>query len=397
MVMKRKRVVNTTMRRVARRRYQPAKSFVRYPKSSFVTPKLSNYQRMVVPGRRRKRYPGKYRKYNKSKDQIEISQHNDLSMHSAGICRMPGGQYHKTLGEYKYRVITQFTDLSGQTGRQLLLNGIERIFSRSQIIGNTATSASAPDQFPDDLFLLNPNSTRGTNTLFPGPADPVSFNDYLYIKSVKFDTKVLSLTNVAQKVTAYWLTPNYDTDLTPQQSWTEIVNGKNLSQGPAGTRPTLLTLAAIGGADGPLAIGANPFEHIEFRKQWKVMFKQVFVLQPGDQRAISGTIVYNKAISRKTFLNVRKTEYLKGFTVFPFIIVEAGLVGISSTTGTRSAEVSTAVPFVGVFSDYLLRFGSLPESRNSTNRLVEHHIVNDTTDVTAFVNSVDQEQIQTLV
>lgn len=339
-------------------------------------------------------YKGGYRTKNttqrkkKKDDAIEISQHNDLSLKHIGFYKVPGGVHRKTLASYTYRDIVPWI-VSSVEGKQAV-DFPECIFTRPMIIGDTSTNFAERYRLPDDFYNLNPYVTSmQASTFYPGPIPAIVSSDYLYIKNVKCTTRFLSMETIPQKVTCYWLMPNYDTGVNPITQWTSIINSKNLTQGAAGARQVVGTTTAVGGAESINTLSSSPWIHPEFRKNWKCIKKQQFVLQPGDQRNLSFNIIYNKAINRNTFLNLRTAgEFMKGFTVFPMIIAEGGLVGVGAAAATTASEVTTGSTKVGVLTDYMYHFGALPASRISTNRHVDHQIV-DIDETTQYVKMID--------
>lgn len=344
--------------------------------------KIANYLR---GGSKKSRLFTKTNTY-KGDDQIEISQHNDMSMKNIGTYRFKGGQYKKTEGTYLYRDIVPWV-VSSVAGKQAV-DFPEVIFTQFQIIGSTSANFAERYRLPDDLYALNPNANPTPLTsIYPGPPTGILSNDYMYIKHVKVATRFLSMETIPQKVTVYWVTPKFDTDNNPITQWDSIVTSKNLSQGAAGARSVVTTLTALGGAESINTLGSSPWHHIEFRKNWGMVKKQQFVLQPGDQRNITFKVVYNKAINRNTFTNLRNNLFLKGYTVFPIIVVEGGLIGIGSDVASTASEVTTGPTKVGVLTDYQFVLGALPQSRFSVHRHVDHQIVNP--DVSQYQRMID--------
>lgn len=322
----------------------------------------------------------------KGDDQIEISQHNDMSMKNIGVYRFKGGHYKKTEGTYLYRDIVPWV-ISSVAGKQAV-DFPEVIFTQYQITGSTSTNFAERYRLPDDLFLLNPNANPTPSTaIYPGPPTAVLSNDYMYIKHVKVATRFLSMETIPQKVTVYWVTPKYDSDQNPITQWESIVTSKNISQGSAGARSVVTTTTALGGAESINTLGSSPWQHIEFRKNWGLVKKQKFVLQPGDQRNITFKVVYNKAINRNTFVNLRNNVFLAGYTVFPIVVIEGGLIGIGSDVASTASEVTTGPTKVGLLTDYQFVMGALPQSRFSVHRHVDHQIINP--DVSQYQRMID--------
>lgn len=334
---------------------------------------------------RKNRIFTKTRRYGKPDDQIEISQHNDMSLKNLGIYKFPGGSPKNVLGTYLYRNIVPMV-LQGVAGKQAV-DYPEIILTRNMIIGSVDPAFSNRFKLADDLYFLNPFNAIPGSTFYPTPPVNPNDTDYMFIKHIDVQTRFLSMETIPQKVTVYWCTPKFDNDATPMEAWERIINSKNLTQGPAAARSVVTTVNAIGGAESLNTLSSSPWHHAEFRKQWSSIKKQQFVLQPGDQRNLKFKIIYNKAVNRGTFKNIRMALFLKGYSVFPLIIVEGGLIGVGSDVASTASEVTTGPTKVGVLTDYQYVLGALPQSRFAVNRHVDHQIVNP--DVSQYQRMID--------
>lgn len=344
---------------------------------------------------------GKSKKLGKSKSHaktrtsdenaLEISQHNDLSekkLHDVVIGTRK--KLTKTVGYFTYRDVTQ--QMADQVQGYQSVEFLECVMTRNMLVGTLNANTNDRYALPDDLFLLNPSLSVSVNAIHNNTPFPAVFReDCIGLKSVIMKTKCLSLCTAPQKVSIYWLTPKYDTGINPNAQWSSILASKGSTQGTTATPKTTVGVTAVAGGQVPDVgfPGENPFQHKEFRKNWRCLQKSKFILQPGDQRHLSFAVHYNKVFVRNTFLNLRTAgEFLKNITIFPMVIVEGGLVGITPDTGTLTSEVAQAGPKVGFFCDYLYKFSGLPAPRVSAHREAMH-VIAQTSQVARYIDDED--------
>lgn len=328
---------------------------------------------------------------NSDENALEISQHNDLSekkLHDVVVGTRK--KLSKTVGYFTYRDVTQ--QIADQVQGYQSVEFLENVLTRNMLIGTTNANTNDRYALPDDLFLLNPSQSVTVNAIHNNTPFPQVFReDCIGLKTVVMKTKCLSLCTAPQKVTIYWLTPKYDTGISPNAQWSSILASKGSTQANTATPKATVGVAAVPGGQVPDVgfPGENPFQHKEFRKNWKCLQKTKFILQPGDQRHLSFVAHYNKVFVRNTFVNLRTAgEFLKNITIYPMVIVEGGLVGITPDIGTLSSEVAQAGPKVGFFCDYLYRFSGLPAPRISAHREAMH-VIAQTSQVARYIDDED--------
>jgi len=78
---------------------------------------------------------------------------------------------------------------------------------------------------------------------------------------------------------------------------------------------------------------------------------------------------YNRIIEKELFATSRTGQYLKGLTIFPMCITNAGLAGISSSAELEATEVSYGEVKVGVMTNQYYSLGALPATRKSFARV----------------------------
>lgn len=325
----------------------------------------------------------------KENEQLEISQHNDLSLYKLPAVTL-NKKVHKTIGGCTYINQNQWL-VEGTQGTQ----GVdfpEALMTRQQIIGDTNNGILERIRWADDPFLLILGPNADASTIYPGPFPAVNTNDKLYLRKVDTTLELLSMTNVAQHVIIYWLMPKTDTSKNPRQMWEEILASKYSTQGPAVIPANVGTLTATAGTSTILLHGQMPFDHPEFRKAWTYVNKEEIVLQPGDQRKYEMKIQYNTILNRQEFVSNRQGTYMKGVTVVPFIIAKAGLVGIEGSGDMNTTRVAHGFTKVGVLQTHKIKFGALPATRPNTARTYQGTIVNAATgEKQQIINDLDQE------
>lgn len=284
-------------------------------------------------------------------------------------------KHPQTLGRYGYHDISTYV-IEGIQGQQIT-DFTENLFTRDMLVGNTSSTISERFKVPDDLYNLNPFVNRPTSTVFPNAISGVAASDKLYIKSVYVKHCFLSMTILPQEVYVYYLTPRFDTNQNPINFWESILQAKSQGQNNQGPVQDF----AANPSPGAQAIqdwGANPFTHVEFRNNWKVVKSSKIVLQAGEQVDLSLTLQYEKIINRNTVNQTRATQFLAGITVFPMMIVRAALEGIKPNTESPATAVAYGKPKVGVMSNYYMHFRALPQSRHDVGRTYTGQVVNTT-------------------
>lgn len=347
---------------------------------------------------RRKVRKQKWKVIPKSKDNLEISQHNDMSSHALGPIVL-GKKKIRTLANAQYHISQQFI-MSGVQGLQVS-DSPDIMCTRAQLLGDVLTNNRVDrDNWPDSPWNLVFNGHAGTaaTPVFTTPPVAPFLSDKLCLQSASVNISCLSMKNVAQELTLYMLTPKHDTSQTPLNSWQTVMSNKSMGQPAPGVAQNTTTTTATAGVSNPNIYGENPFTHKEFRKQWKVLKKQVFILQPGDSRRYSTKIHWNRVIDQATLRNQRTSAYLANITVFPFVIVRAGMCGIhefADVTFGSALEVVHANAKVGFLCNQHFTFGALPTARVSTNRTYIGEIVqkNLVSEGLGTINAVDTEVV----
>lgn len=359
---------------------------------------VENRMRRVMNqvSKKRRGPPKQNTKEKKQRNILLTSDHTGLAVKKLGRIKlyksMP--KHGKELGEYLYQNVTNWV-IDGQVGKQVT-DFPEVLFTRDQLIGaNLSTSRFERYRWDIDPFKLNPFVAKPTSLLYPGPHPETSKSDVLYIKNVKLDCQLLSMKNVPQEVKVYWVTPKFDTDINPLDSWNNVLNAKNDGILPPTRSAGIGTSTAASGRSGSTDVGANPFHHRQFRDTWRCVTSSTVLLQAGEQVNLEVVFDMHKILSRSTLAEVRNQQFLAGITVFPMLICRAGLAGVATNlagVGGSATEISHAPVKVGTLTNYIIKFGALPTSRHSSSFVYPGIIEGDeTTDILTTINDQDQE------
>jgi len=299
------------------------------------------------------------------------SNHTGMAIKDIGVVTMgpPKAKVPNTIGNYKFQNRNQWV-VAGVFGQQVA-DYFECLFTRTQLVGAVDNLRANRLSWPVSPFGLNPYVNRSNTTVFPNPITEVSRSDVLYIKNVNMKLDLLSMVTVPQEVMVYWMTPVFDTNINPIDSWITIMEAKN--QGGVVQIPSALVmqLNSTGGNARNIDYGQNPFHNREFTKVWKAVKSSKVILQAGEQVNLRLKFHYEKVVSRSTIAEVRGGQFLAGLTIFPMVIVRSGLVGVlpeGTGSGTPAGEVTNAACKVGAVTNYQIEFGALGAARLSTNQ-----------------------------
>lgn len=308
-----------------------------------------------------------------------VAESTGMQMKKLGVFQVPN--YNpmaiESLGTYKYHNINQWVMFS-QQGLQNV-DYLENLFTRDQLFGLTDNNRYDRFKWADDPFLLNPYSVTPTNPIHSvaQPQD-VARNDVLYIKSAKVTVELLNMTLLPQNTKIYFCTPHFDTDRNPIDFWTDIVESQSNQMTAAGIANDLAINTVVAGKSKITDTRSNPFTYQEFRNQWSAITSQNIILQAGEQVNFSFDIQVNKVIHRETLNEARKYRFLRGLTVFPLVITNAGMAGVAPGAEFEAAEVAYGEVKVGAIMNQMITFGALPTSRKSFNRVYKGVVENVT-------------------
>lgn len=349
---------------------------------------VSSAARTLVNQRFRSRGPGSrtQTRHKKKRDDV-VQQAEGMVTRDLGVIKMykVKPKHGKLQGTYRYTNINNWV-MQATQGLQVV-DFTEHILNRDMLIGTTSNVRNNRLQLPDDLYTLNPFYARPASALYT--AEPgVTRSDNLYIISCNVRLQLLSMTQYPQIVKIYWMTPVFDTNINPVDTWVGLNDSKRLGQGPQAVASTLAGLTATAGFATINDIDSNPFHHREYRKHWKALKANHIVLQAGEQIDMKIKFDYEKIVNRET-LAIRNTPYLSGLTIIPLVIAYGGLVGISADVPSKCSEVGHGEPKIGTVMNQMFTFGALPQSRISTARTYDG-LIAGSTEVVKVIDDEDE-------
>lgn len=332
-------------------------------------------------------------KRSKDHDQLEISQHHDLSLKKVGSFAIGKQSKIKNIhGKFFYTHSNQRVLESAQ-GRQTV-NEIGCVWSRDALIGNTSTTRTLWSKLDVSPFDLNPYVTAiSASTVYPGPFTGIAQDKFCSLH-VNQTVQCLSMTQSTSIVDVYWLMHKTDSDLTPTAVFNTELVAQALTQGSAVNASNLATTTAAGGADRSDVWGSEPFRNATFRKSFKCVHKESFVLQPGDQRNFSINLKYNKVYT-KQYLTNRDSAYYANNTVWVYTRIRGGLAAVATGFVSGADEVSYAGVKVGFVIENKYALGALPQNKLTTSRVFTGIITNDVTDTLKEIDDEDDIIIPT--
>jgi hypothetical protein len=320
------------------------------------------------------------------KDLIQTSQHNDLSRVRLRTAWM--GKFHKInkgAGRMNYRHINQWV-ASGIQGRQVV-DFPEVVLTRNQLIGTTSNARSERYRWDTDPQEMNPYVAADNTAVYPTiTGNPVQ--DKLYIEEVRSDLQMLSMSTLPQQACLYFVTPIYDTENDPVTFFSNLMNDKGLSQPAATTAGTIATTTVSAGVGTHLDVGANPWAHREFRRNWRCVAKHKVILQPGDQHNISMTFKYGTYVDLGSLFRTRTQQFLSNISVFPMLIGNAGLQGIAVDAGTEAAEVAYGKCKIGMVHNINVTFRAPPANRLDIERVYKG-VIEASTETAKQIDDID--------
>lgn len=326
-----------------------------------------------------------------------ISQHNDWASRKPVTIYIGKKNCRKTVGNYYLDHSSSGIQTADQ-GRQINSFGGCKL-TKDQLNGNTSTNINNQDtQFATDPFLLNPYSTGPTNSIYTGPAPAVSSNDTIYIKTIESQFRIVSLNNIPQRV-KFFVYLNKRTSSTGNgdlnQVWADAISGNNYLQASSAAGPaTIADTVIVPGTLNRTDIGVVPHSYSHFRKYFKLLHSDQFVLQPGDQMTKKIKYVVNKVISKKVIEMLSDDLYVPGYSIIPYFIVDAGLVGLETALDAGTVRCAPGSCKVGYLNQDRYTFGALPATRWTINRLEIGYNQVDTTSIRKIVDAEDSGVVQ---
>jgi len=274
-------------------------------------------------------------------------------------------------------------------GRQYV-NDFQLLLTRRSFL-DTGLSAPNPvaGQLPEALFDYDPNvETTGTNAVSAViPDGTSSVSQYVYVKQIQSNNTYVSLTNLPMEFDILWFTPKKYTNLTPSAAWAAELSSIRLGQSAAGQNDGT---GATAGYQEVYYPGKSPMQVAVFRKYYKLVHEDKFILQPGSRLKINSTIRINKVV-RKNLLYNQDSDYvyIPGVTMIPLMIAKGAAALVKN--GSDAARMSYSFGKVGILSENKISFstGSFEEKFAFSRVYPYFHNQSYTTGNLAEVKAVD--------
>lgn len=344
----------------------------------------------------------KSRSYSNKRNVSDIlqggSQHNDWSKRPLGNIVIKKEPVPKTVGKF-YLEHSYGKVVEGGQGVQLVTTG-NHMMNKNQLNGSTLTTLSSFTAYWEtDPFQLNPYSTAPNNAIYTSVPAAVVADDKLCIKSVEHETRIVSLCTVPQRVKIFYYLCKKDGDNIPTTTWSEAVTAGSYLQPTAVSAPVnIAATTATPGYTTTSVIGQVPHKWATFRKFWKLVHSDQFMLQGGDQITVPVKIKVNKVITKQMLSSMNSTDnYISGLTIIPVVIVDAGLTGISTAVTTDAATCAPGYARIGMLCTEKYKFSAMPVNRFTIERSELGYIRNDVTagEVFKIINDVDTAVAET--
>jgi len=326
------------------------------------------------------------------------SQHNDWAKRPLGRIVISNKTVPKTVGKFFFEH-SYGRVLEGAQGVQLVNTG-NYMLTKTQLGGTTTGSLSNfVTSWATDPFQLNPYSTAPNNAIYTGVPAAVVADDKLCIKSIKHILRIVSLCTVPQRVKVLYFLCKKDGDATPSTIWSEAISASAYLQASQASGPTNSGSSAFtAGYTSSNVVGEVPHKWPTFRKFWKLVHSDQFMLQGGDQMSVPVNIEVNKVITKQMLSSMTTSDvYISGLSIIPMIIVDAGLTGISSSVTTDANTCAPGYARIGVLATEKYTFGAMPVNRFTIERNELGYVRQDVTvgEVFKIINDVDTAVAET--
>lgn len=325
------------------------------------------------------------------KDPLDVSGHNDMAMHKFPIViRKPKG---KKVGVGRYLYQETWDGFSTTLEGKQILKICKYFATSQQLLGDTLTlDRTEKDSWAINPCALNPYQNITNPTAYPSYQ---TTNDSFYLKSIKAQLAVVSTCTIPQKVKVMWLMYKKNCNMNPQQLWDAAIlyEGMGASAVTFPSNPTVqLTSAYTSTGQAPAEfIEQSPFQFKMFRQYFKLLHKEEFCLQPGDQRHFEADIQINKRFDIpyiRSMKNTSSDQFLGGITVVPVILHYGGLVQIQKSS---TLDTTYGIADIGIMQNNTYNFQAVKADRLSANKTFVGHVSAVTADLDLISTTTTRE------
>jgi len=320
-------------------------------------------------------------------DKLEISGHNDMVFHKFSIWLRKASKRGLHVGRYAYQETWDGLSVT-EEGKQY--SKVCKMFmTAQQLLGSVlAANRLETESWGCDPCALNPYSTITNTGIYPSGQ---TANDAFYLESIRAQLSVVSTCTIPQKIKIMWLMYKVNSNQTPTAVWDSSINYEAMGQASI-VYPSNPTIGLTAGGQAPKEfVEQSPFMFKNFRKHFKLLHQEQFVLQPGDQRQYEAFIQVNKRFDIpyiRTIKNATGDQYLGGITVVPMIIHYGGLVQIQKA-GTL--DTTYGIADIGIMQNNRYTFRAVKADRISTNKTFVGHVSAVTADLDPISTTTTRE------
>jgi len=318
--------------------------------------------------------------------------HNDWVSLGKKVIRVNNNKPIKTIGNFTFVHAKDYIVENQYVGTQFVYNGQGQM-TRNQLTGAVlaADISEFGSRFQTSPFELNPYSTAPNNDIYTNVPGAVVAADKIYIRSVKSELKFVSMCPIAQKVQVYFYLCQKDHDDNPVNAWNDILTTTKFLQPASGVGP--VTYAGI----QPLTLGGLLIDYpgsqppARMSQRWKVLHKDQFMLQPGDNLSLTRTFIINRMMN-KDFLSEHTQNFMRGVTICSMVVTEGAIVGLGDTNSfpaTNVDKVTNGRTKLGYVHTDTYQFAALPVNRFDITRAEIGFIQNNTTNITSIIDADD--------
>lgn len=238
------------------------------------------------------------------------------------------------------------------------------------------TAPVAWARHPEGLFTLHPSYKEqlvtGDNAENPEHFDQYINSDrYVKIHSIANNITYKNLVEYPVEVKVYWCLARQDQKDGPTLTW-----WNDDKQGQEAQNPTIEVNGVNPGYTRPDNVGQSPLYSNQFKRYWKVLKCDSFLLQGGASAKINSTIYFNKKI---TWAKVKEkltkytgpvsaptgdyyyVRYMAGITVVPMIVLKG-----SAQWAVPPGVLAYAPPKIGLLAEqrYVMSYGEVSSAPN---------------------------------
>jgi len=237
---------------------------------------------------------------------------------------------------------TQQNDYGKAVHTAQMINGVPFVFKNQRL--TTAMPA----------FTLDPNRTTTgsseTSATLPVAPIPVQFqpsSQILYCSHQRTEASFTNFASIAVHCEIRWLLCKNNSNADPITAWANDLNTLRNGQSNA-VIPATSAAGLSPGAPFANFYGEDPTNNVAFKKFWKVLNKQEFVLPAGTTVRFQFTRPIHKLLKESDLVLAAPNEFLKGLTFLPMFTFKPSPVDMYVTSETAAtAMVNTGSCKVG--------------------------------------------------